>query len=608
VRWYRQVQFISAVPMPEQWTADLGTTVNGMWASAENRSPEEVARSHEGGRRVLFSVPLIALTQGVYGSDAGRHLLEEVCRDVEGGPSRVGWYYWEPEPVYSACIYSPVFRRYLLDRCQDGIDRGMDAVNLDEINTCIGLMNRNAGGSGFCRYCLERFRKHHASAGSDDEALRSRLRQDDALYARYRRFHENEAFGEVVRFIGQLRGYAAAAAASSAADGSADFAITANVAYLGNNVGTHGALWGPMWGEHLDFVMAENTYRVPEAGAQGAQGPHLLLPRGKFTAWYRLASGFASRAPAWICPSILVPRQLGGQERTAYYLLMFVEAYANGGRWAYNWWPGVDDRARYSATVPAGLKEYIKFIALNSEYFELAETRNDLAILYLDSAISQKPEAHQKYLALAQALAEAGYQYDVLYVGDGRFNPARLDPDRLAPYKALLIPEAGSITDGEADALAAYLTDVRGHVVLYGDAPGPAAWRREDERPLLRFWTDYQDADRQRIVGTVGTLKYESVTCSDPLVNAIRWTRASEQILHLLNYDYDAATDTVRRVRGLTVRLPWPSGRDAKCNLLYPGGEELLTCTTGDGRLVVEVPELDLYGLLVVRESPIAGG
>src|SRR5262245_17194404 len=234
MQWYREVQFISAVPMPEQWADELGTTVNGMWASAERRSPEAVAKSHDSGHRVLFSVPLIAITPGVYNSDVGRPLLGEVCRDVDGGQARVGWYYWESEPVYSACIYSPVFRRYLLDRCTDGIDRRMDVVNLDEINTSIGLMNRKAGGSGFCRYCLERFRRHDPLAASDDGALRSRLRQDDALHARYRRFHELEAFGEVIRFIAELRDYAGSAA--SVVGGATDFAITANVAYLGNNV------------------------------------------------------------------------------------------------------------------------------------------------------------------------------------------------------------------------------------------------------------------------------------------------------------------------------------------------------------------------------------
>jgi hypothetical protein len=179
MQWYRQVQFISAVPMPEKWADELGTTVNGIWAFAERSSPEAVARSHDSGHRVLFSVPLIALTPGVYNSDDDRHLLGEVCRDVDGGAARVGWYYWESEPVYSACIYSPVFRRYLLERCKDGIDRRMDVVNLDEINTSVGLMNRKPGGSRFCQYCLERFRRHDFLAGSDDEALRSRLKQDD---------------------------------------------------------------------------------------------------------------------------------------------------------------------------------------------------------------------------------------------------------------------------------------------------------------------------------------------------------------------------------------------------------------------------------------------
>jgi len=609
MRWYQQVQFISAVPMSQQAAADIGTTVNGMWASPEGRSAEAVATLHSRGQRVLFSVPMIALTPGVYHSDADRHLLHEVCRDIDGNQALVSWYYWEPEPVYSTCIYSPVFRRYLLDRCQDGIDRGMDVVNLDEINTSIGLMNRKAGGSGFCPSCLARFRSHLQEAADpasrpadaddatdadlltqDDEALRLLLKHDDDLYARYRRFHETQAFGEVVRFIAELREYAACHAP--------DFAITANLAYLGNNVSTHGALWGPMWGEHVDFVMFENTYRVPETG------PHLLLPRGKFTAWYRLASGFTSRAPAWICPSIMVPRQLAGQARTGYYLQMFLEAYANGGRWGYNWWPGVDDQSRYDATVPARLKDCITFITANREFFEDADTGNDIAILYLDGSISQRVAGHQKYLALAQALAEGGYQYDVIYVGDGTFNPRQLDRDQLTRYKVLLIPEASDMRDGEADALVSYIRDVGGQVVIYAEAAVDAAaavGRREDERPLLRFWTDYSDVDRQRILATVDALDCARVTCSDPIVNVIKRANGDALILHLVNYNYDAATDEVQGVSGLSVRLPWPAERAPTCTLLRLGREDRLECATQDGQLLVQVAELDNYGLLLVR-------
>ncbi len=158
MEWYRQVQFIAAVPMAEDAAEELGTTVNGMWAGPEARSDESVAHAHASGQRVLFSVPLTAVVPAVYQAGPTSHLLDEVCRDTQGNQALVPWYYWEPEPVYAACIYSPVFRRYLLRRCRQGIDRGMDVVNLDEINTSIGLMNQDAGAPGFCRYCLSGFR------------------------------------------------------------------------------------------------------------------------------------------------------------------------------------------------------------------------------------------------------------------------------------------------------------------------------------------------------------------------------------------------------------------------------------------------------------------
>src|SRR5262249_2677825 len=182
----------------------------------------------------------------------------------------------------------------------------------------------------------------------------------------------------------------------------------------------------------------------------------------------------------------MVPRQLAGQTRKGYYLQMFLEAYANGGRWGYNWWPGVDDATRYAATVPAGLKDYIAFIKANKEIFEDAKASNDLAVLYLDGSISQRVAGHQKYLALAQAPAEGGYQFDVIYVGDGTFNSRQLDRDPLMRYKALLIPEASDLSDGEADALASYIRDGGGQIVIYADAgweaePATALGRREDE-------------------------------------------------------------------------------------------------------------------------------
>jgi hypothetical protein len=618
MQWYREVQFVAGVPMKQPAAAELGVTVNGMWVGNETIGGETAAASRASNQRLMFSVPLIALTPDAYRSDEARHLLAEVCRDIEGNTAQVPWYYWESEPVYSACIYSPVFLRYIVDRCRTGIDRMMDAVNLDEINTSVGLMSQKPGDSGFCRYCLERFRRELARARSgneeevapdpvtaslDDGALRARLKAHEALYSRYRHFHEVEAFHVVVRLIADLRAYATSR--------NPEFAITANVAYLGNNARTRGALWGPMWGEHIDFVMSENVYRPVDGGE------HLLLPRGKFTAWYRLGSALGSRAPAWICPGIMVPRQLAGQRRTSYYELMFLEAYANCGRWAFNWWPGVDDEERYAATVPARLHAYIRFIAENRQYYERAESANDVAILYLDACISRQPNGHEKYLALAQALAEAGAQYDVIYVGDGRFSGRPLNLDQLTRYKALLIPEAGDLNSDDEETLRTYISQGLGEVVSYTNAATPGAsagsvrWREASDGPLLAFWTSYGEDDRRRVAATTDVLERGRLRSSDPNVNVIRWVIGTEQVLHLLNYNYDEATDQVKSVTDLRIRVPWPSGRSVACSslrpgLLRPGREEPIQSTAENGDLVLLIPELDLYGLLIMREKPEA--
>jgi len=590
MEWYRQVQFVSAVPMPLETAVGFGTTVNGMWADPESRAADEVRKAHDGGERVLFSVPMIALTPKTYESDEASHLLDEVCRDVDGGSSECDWYYWESKPVYAACIYSDAFRAYLMERCREGVDRGIDVVNLDEIMTGIGLMNRKPRGSGFCTRCRARFRAHVHGLPVDDDELLAALKSDDDLYERYRRFHEEEAFRVMTAFIRKLRAYAD--------EHNPGFAISANVAYLGNSVPTFGALWGCLWGPHLDFAMMENHYRV-EAGT-----PHLVLPRGTFAPWYRLGSSFKG-TPTWICPSITVPKQMEGQPRTTYYELMFLEAYANGGRWGYYWWPGVDVATRLAATAPEALKDRIRFIRDHHELYEDAVPRNELAILYADGAIAARPETHDKYVALAQALAEGSTQFDVVYVGDGRFNPDELHPGTLARYRAVLLPEAQDLGPGPAAALEAFARQ-GGEVTIYSESPlDPELIRTADGQVLFDFWQHYRDEDRDRIIASAAAPASSRIEPSDPAVDVIRYALGDRQLLHLLNYRYDETTDHVTPIRDLRLHVPW-QGDHASCTLVDLGSERRLPIKNENGELVIDVPDLDLYALLVV--APESGG
>lgn len=590
--WYRKLQFMAAVAMPEEIADEFGTTVNGMWHAPEARSAEDVATAQAKGQRVLFSVPMIALVPQVYEVDELAYLLDEVCADIDGGEAHVDWYYWEPKPVYSVCIYSEPFRRYLLDRCKEGVDRGMDLVNLDEINTSIGLMTRRPRGSGFCTLCLDRFRADARDgddaglADLDDVTLRARIADDNELYGRYRRFQEFEAFRVMTGFIDELRQYADAT--------DPDFAITANLSYLGIIRPTLGALWGPLWGKFVDFGMMENHYIVER------DGDHLILPRGKFTAWYRLGTELTDGAPLWICPSITVPRQMAGEDRIAYYELMFVEAYANAGRWGYYWWPGVDVDARMKATVPERLKDHIRFMIDNRGYYEEAVSDNDLAILYLDSAIGTLPETHFKYLALGQILAEAGFQYDTVYAGDGVFTSEDIG-ERLVPYRAVVVPEAKHATAAQLAALESY-ADSGGDLVVFSDCGlSPELVTTLDGGLLDRFWHEYRDEDRDRVVSLLADMSGSRIVVSEPAANAIRYVRGAQQVIHLVNYGYDAGRDEVTPLKGLQISLA-AAGPDVRsCRLVDLDGERAVDFRNEPDGLVVEVPDLAVYGVLVIE-------
>ncbi|MGH2539026.1 MAG: hypothetical protein ACRDGK_00730 [Actinomycetota bacterium] len=591
MEWFRQIQFVAAVPMPPDGADRVGTTVNGMWASPSRFPADEVADRHAKGERILFSVPMIALEPRVYEAEETAFLLDEVCSDVDGAPAECDWYYWESKPVYAACIYSDAFRRHLMQRCEEGVDRGMDVVNLDEIMTSVGLMDRDPGGTGFCVRCLERFRSANTemSAWSDDD-LRRALRSDDGLDARYRRFHEDEAFRVMVDFIDGLRVFAAAR--------NPDFAISANLAYLGSNVERFGILWGCCWGPHVDFVLMENDYRIDRTE------PHLLLPRGSFAPWYRLGSSFRG-APTWICPSITVPRQLAGQPRTIYYLLMYLEAYAHGGRWGYYWWPGVEVETRMAATVPVELEAYGRFIREHRDLYEEPAAANELAVLYADGPISGRPGSHLRYLALAQALEERGHQFDVVYGGDGRFNEDDLDPGELTRFRTIALPEARGLGAAQRAALEAFVR-AGGELVAFSESPlDPALVRRADGDALDDFWRDHREEDGDRIVTDVDAPSTSRVETSDRGVRVIRYANDGRQVLHLLNHRYDEPSDTVAAIDDLGLRIPWRHA-DARCTMLVPGEERRLDTGIGDGVLTVHVPALWAYAVLVLEPSPSA--
>jgi hypothetical protein len=428
----------------------------------------------------------------------------------------------------------------------------------------------------------------------DYSTLLRRLRQEDALYDLYVSVHNRLAFRTAAEFFSEIR--CAIAAADS------EMAVTANLTGLGTFLESNGQLWGASWGELIDYAMMENVYVVDPTAFQSGPG-HQLLPRGKFTSWYRLASALGGKAPAWLAPQIFVPRQFAGRKCVNYYLLMFLEAYANNGRWGYYMYPGVDEKTRLEATVPELVKDYTKFILEHRQYYEGCATDNEIAILYADSAVLANPKGHHKYIAVAQALAESGFQYDVLFAGDDNFIAGDIAPETLARYQAVLLPEAGTLTASQAATLKAYAKQ-GGRVIAYSANPlGRTAGIRtmRGSRPL-DFWTKYRPRDRERIVEPILDVVEARIDVSDALVNVVRYRKGDEHICHVLNYDYREADDTIAAKHNVEIDLPWTdASRPTSVRWLTLDGEEHLPAGLNDGRVSFTLPRLDTYGLAVIK-------
>jgi hypothetical protein len=223
---------------------------------------------------------------------------------------------------------------------------------------------------------------------------------------------------------------------------------------------------------------------------------------------------------------------------------------------------------------------------------------NDLAILYTDGPILRWPDGHVKYLALAQALAEAGIQFDVVFAGDGRFNPESLDRASTERYRTVLVPEARGLGEASTAALTSFAR-AGGELVVFSESPlDPILARSADGQTLLDFWRDYREEDRQRIITSVGAQASAKIECSEPGVGLVRYVHDHRQVIHLLDYRYDEATDSVAPVRDLHLRIPWRDA-DASCTLLTLAGERSLASRVDDGTLLVDVPELDPYAVLI---------
>ena len=186
-----------------------------------------------------------------------------------------------------------------------------------------------------------------------------------------------------------------------------------------------------------------------------------------------------------------------------------------------------------------------------------------------------------------------------MYAGDGRFNPDELDRAALRAIAPSWFPEARISARGPTAALEAFAR-AGGEIIVFSESPlDPELVRTTDGQVLFDFWNRYRDEDRERILASVQAPPSARIESSDQAVTVTRYALGDRQVLHLLDYRYDQGTDTVTPGRDLRLRIPWEEG-SATVALIDLDGERDLTAKVENGTLVVEIPELAIYGVLVL--------
>ena len=341
-------------------------------------------------------------------------------------------------------------------------------------------------------------------------------------------------------------------------------------------------------------------------------------PERNFTSFFKAMAGMGKRfSPMFYPGQVLAPQ---GDNDTPLVVTFLADVYASGGV------AQSQDNRENDA-----VDRFFDLIQSDPGLF--AATDNEVGLYYSlgnhMGDVGRAPVEVGTFYGAARLLEDSHLSYDVLYQGDPDMGPGtvrwvdrQVTPEQLAGYSLVVLPDARHMTDDEVANLQGYLDD-GGRLVVFGQAgtrdfsyPATAersiSWAGDvlmlpgDDNLASRYDGDLapsQLADFQRELATAFGIG-DPMSELGPLVHVHRFSDAASgrEVLHLVNFDWDPESDTIRSVEDATItvstRIATPS------QVLWstpdaPSGQSV-EFTATDGHLMVTIPRLDAYGVLTV--------
>lgn len=282
------------------------------------------------------------------------------------------------------------------------------------------------------------------------------------------------------------------------------------------------------------------------------------------------------------------------------------------------------------------LAPYYQFIATNRSWFGKTWTwAPRAAIFYPVAAYIGGPDS---YFGPALALVEAGVSFDVVFSGDDRMMPNEATLDALRRYRVIVLANTVAMTSAQVQLVLDYVRG-GGMVVAWGSPGGanefqdwsitrPSDWQafwRVGNHPLgagsfslvsqsdlgRDYFANRSSSSRDAMLQPIEAIAPPDMSTTAENVVAIAYRHASGDrlVVHLVNYDYNIGNDAVREAGPVDVTVRVPAGFDLsgkRARLLSPDYSDVQAVdirVQGD-RVTFTVPQLYIYGLIVVDRSP----
>ncbi|MBI4326578.1 MAG: hypothetical protein HY674_15130 [Chloroflexi bacterium] len=479
-----------------------------------------------------------------------------LCRDVGGQPFKVPWltdHQHKGVPYWWCCTRQPLFRQYLSERVADTVKAGAAGVHIDDhLGTAGGIWQ----GGCFCGRCLEEFHDYLKSL-PQDELTRQGIRDPGS-------FNYRDAVREWLKekpdrkpqqhpLWSHWRVYQLQGAAKFMADLRALAAQTAgHPVPMGANACL---LWGPHLSDYtsVDLFSAEIPHH---AEARRFSDDPIMAYRLADAVGRPLASTASGGDWAFIKEQNL-PGLVQGWIALGYaagHCLM-----APHRQWCYtpqkgtHWYDGPKDK----------YAPLYQFVRQNAGLFDDYRNHADLTVAFSQRTFDRDAG---KVIGLCNKLAAANISYR-LALGGNEVVDHPLPAEEVRQAVSLLVIEPKDFAPADQQVLATAKT---------GQHFDNAEQALTNVSPAVRVATE----------GTVRIL---------PRV------KPGSAVIHLVNWNYDAARDGVQPIRNIRLKLNLQTlgvAGATKAGLFAPG-VSLVTLPIEE--TTVTVPELGLWSVLELR-------